>query len=114
MRGTSVAKIAVGAASLVVGLGVGTMGAFGASPSGGQVQIWVTLNGNGNGGKIVLTGAIGDYGTAQSVNSSGKPTSNGNFEKLTLKKGTILVNSTQFNAAGNSAQPSSSNTSTFW
>jgi len=108
----SVAKVAVGVAGLLAGLGAGTTSAFGESVSNGQVQVWVTLGPNGNGGKVVFTGAIGDYGAAVSTNSSGKPTKNGNYEKLTLKKGTILVNSTAFNAAGNSAQPSTDNTTT--
>ena len=33
------------------------------------------------------------------------PTARGSYEQLVLKKGTILVNSTQFNAATNSASP---------
>jgi hypothetical protein len=108
----SVVKVAVGVAGLLMGLGAGTTSAFGESVSNGQVQVWVTLGPNGNGGKAVFTGAIGDYGAAVSTNSSGKPTKNGDYEKLTLKKGSILVNSTAFNAAGNNAQPSTNNTTT--
>ncbi len=76
-------------------------------PSGGTVQIWVTPSSTGNGGgKVLVTGAIGDYGPGQKVNSSGKPNSKGLYNNLRLKKGTILVNLTQFTAAENNINPS--------
>lgn len=98
-------KLSIGVGALLGGLLTYPAVGFGASTSG-PFQVWVLINTNGNStAKIVLTGSIGDYGSAQSVNSSSKPTNNGNYEKLTLKKGTILVNSTQFNQAQNNAQP---------
>ncbi len=48
---------------------------------------------------VLVTGVIGDVGTVQTVNSSGKPDGKGNYFKLTLRKGTLTVNGTQFNAA---------------
>ncbi len=84
---------------------MGTTAAFGKSPSGGAVQVWVTPSPTGNGGKVLITGAVADYGTGQTVNSSGKPDGNGNYKNLLLKKGTILVNSKKFNAAQNNANP---------
>jgi hypothetical protein len=55
---------------------------------------------------MLFTGAIGDYGTPRTVNASGKATSNGDYGLAILKKGTILVNLSQFNAATNNANPS--------
>ena len=45
-------------------------------------------------GKILITGAIGDYGTTVSQDANGKPDPNGNFEKVTLKQGGFVVNGT--------------------
>jgi hypothetical protein len=60
----------------------------------------------------VLTGAIADSGTSATVNSSGKPTKNGKYKLLVLKKGTILLNTTQLNAAVNNANPTTFNSTT--
>jgi hypothetical protein len=76
----------------------------------------VTPSNTGNGGgKVLITGAIGDYGTGQNVNSSGKPNSKGLYKNLRLKHGTILANLTQFTAAENNINPpiNTSNCSTF-
>jgi hypothetical protein len=59
----------------------------------------------------VITGAIADHGTTQGVNSSGKPDENGNYVKVTLKKGTFTVDVSQLNSALNNAQPTDFNAS---
>jgi hypothetical protein len=103
------AKTALGVAVLGSLLFSG-VSAFGATaPAGGTIKVWDTPNGNGSGGTIVITGAIGDYGKTVNVNSAGKNDKKGNYTKLVLKKGTILVNSTQFAAASNNAQPTDFN-----
>jgi hypothetical protein len=80
--------------------------AFGATtPTGGTINVFVTPTLNGSEGTIVITGAIGDYGKTVNANSAGKPAKKGSYELLDLKKGTILVNATQFNAATNNASP---------
>jgi len=38
-------------------------------------------------------------GTEQTVNSSGRPDGKGNYFKLSLRKGSLTLNGTQFNAA---------------
>jgi hypothetical protein len=95
---------------LLSGLLLGGAAAFAQSPSGGAVQVWVTPTNTGSGGKVLITGAVGDYGTSQKSNSSGQPSKNGGYQKLLLKKGAILVNSTQFNAELNSTNPPLNNT----
>lgn len=98
-----IAKTALGAA-ILGSLLLGGASAFGATtPSGGTVNFWSTPNINGPGGTILLTGAIGDYGKTISVNAAGKVDSKGNYSEAILKKGTILVNVTQANAAVNAA-----------
>lgn len=77
-----------------------------AAPSG-AIGVWVTPNANGGGGKVVLTGAIADYGTLKPATSSGATSknTNSNYKLLVLSKGTILVNGSQLNQAANNVQP---------
>jgi hypothetical protein len=94
----SALKAAIGCSVVAVGLGWGSVAATAqSSTTGGAIQVWVTpsLTNNG-GGKILITGAIGDNG----ITKKGK-----NSNMAVLKKGTITVNLKQFNAAGNSANP---------
>jgi hypothetical protein len=106
-----VAKTAVGVAVLGSLLFSGAS-AFGATaPAGGTIQVWGTPNNNG-GGAVVLTGAIADSGKSLSVNSAGKPSKKGTYKLLALKKGSILINVTQLNAALNNANPTTFNSTT--
>jgi hypothetical protein len=86
-----------GALAAVVAAGVvaGAAAAAGA-PSGGPIALFATV-GNSPSGKIVLAGAIGDWGTVLGVDKNGKPDLNGNFVKVTLKKGTFEIDSTALN-----------------
>ena len=82
-------------------------GASGAGmPAGGPVSIFVTPSPDGIHGPIVITGAIGDHGQTTSIDKNGKPDANGNFVRITLKKGTFEVDSTALNAKTAHAQPS--------
>jgi hypothetical protein len=66
--------------------------------------VYVTPS-NGAKSTIVITGAIGDYGTATSTDQNGKVDKNGNFVVIALKKGTFKVDSTALNQATNNVQP---------
>lgn len=87
--------------------------AVGSVPAGGPIQLFGTPANNG-GGTVVFTGAIADHGKATNANASGKPQKKGTYKLLLLKKGTILVNTTQLNKDGNNPNtpPTSFNTST--
>ena len=74
------------------------------TPAGGAVYIHATGN-NGPAGTIIITGAIGDYGTTLSIDRNGKTDTNGNYVRIRLHKGTFEVNSTVLNAKTNHAQP---------
>ena len=88
------AKTALGIAVLGSLLFSGTS-AFGTTdPTGGAIQVWGNPANNG-GGTVVITGAIADSGKSANANSSGKPAKNGTYKLLTLKTGTILLNTTQ-------------------
>ena len=82
------AKTAVGVAGLLACLIVGASVALGAgssaTPAGGRIQLFVQP-GNGQGkGKVLITGAVGDYGSSSPTESSGGK----KFGVATLKKGT--------------------------
>jgi uncharacterized membrane protein len=81
------------------------------TPVGGSVRVFVTP-GNGGGGKIVIAGAIGDYGKTVNINKNGTADPNGNYAKVTLQKGTFEVNKTALNTKMNNAQPMVNNLNT--
>ncbi|MGD0040864.1 MAG: hypothetical protein ABSE84_10695 [Isosphaeraceae bacterium] len=74
------------------------------APAGGSVKILVTPSKTGNGGTILITGAIGDYGKTLSIDKNGKADPNGTYAKITLHKGTFEVNLTTFEAKANKAE----------
>jgi hypothetical protein len=71
------------------------------APAGGAIRVLSTGSGTGTGGKVLVTGAIGDAGTTLTINKAGKPTSNGGYVKLTLTKGTFELNIAKINASAN-------------
>lgn len=100
---------AAAALAVVAAASLGPVAVAGAAPTGGAIKVWVTPSPTGTSvkhpGKILLTGAIGDYGTTISVNAAGKPAKHGTYVLLKLKKGTILVDVTTLNSALDSAKP---------
>jgi hypothetical protein len=87
----AIALAALVAASVLVGAG-----AAATAPSGGPIELFATV-GSSPTQKIIVAGAIGDWGTVLSVDKNGKPDQNGNFVKVTLKKGTFEIDSTALN-----------------
>ena len=93
----AIAGVAALACALVFG-GSATAMSQSVGPDGGKIRVYVDASTNGPVSKILITGAIGDYGTATSMDKNGKVDSNGNFVKVVLKKGTFEVDSTALNA----------------
>jgi hypothetical protein len=89
---------------LICGASVGTAGAA-STPTGGPVRVILQPTANGGKEKILITGAIGDYGTSLDVNKNGKPDPNGHYSNVTLTQGTFKVNSTILAADANKASP---------
>jgi hypothetical protein len=85
----------------------GAPAALAATPAGGQFRLYGTpdLSKNGASGTVVLAGAIGDFGTYLEVDRDGTPDSNGNFLRVTLKKGGFVVDITKVIAAGSKVVP---------
>jgi hypothetical protein len=91
-------------------------GAAGTS-TGGKAKLWVTPSGYRTSakhpGKVVLTGAIADYGTSVNATASGKPTTKqSTYELLKLTQGTIVVNTAALTQSLSSASPSTVDTTT--
>lgn len=82
--------------------GIGEAGA--STPASGTILFYAPQQSSVH-GTVVITGAIGDYGTTLTINKSGKAEANGNYVKITLQKGTFEINSTSFNAKANNLQP---------
>jgi hypothetical protein len=93
---------ALGVAACALGVGSATVAA--ATPQGGKIRVFVT-NTSATKGKILITGAIADYGTTLSVDGNGKPNPNGNFEKVTLKQGGFTVDGTALNKKLDQSKP---------
>ena len=95
---------AVAAGSLLA-TGPLALAAGSAAPKGGAIQLFIYNLNNTPKADITITGAIGDYGTTTSVDAAGKPDENGNFEKVTLSHGGLLVDGTQLNKATAHVKP---------
>lgn len=88
-------------ACLVVGASVALGAGSSSAPAGGPIHVFVQPSqGQGN-GKILITGAIGDYGATHKASSSGGK----QYATATLKKGTITFDLTAITAKVNRATP---------
>ncbi|HXA34457.1 MAG TPA: hypothetical protein VNV87_19560 [Acidimicrobiales bacterium] len=99
---------------LVGSLLLGEQGAFAQSAGPASSSLWAPLVltvSNNKPTPIVFTGAIGDYGSTVTVNSSGKADGHGKFDQVTLKKGRFTLDTSSLSTAfSNSAGPSDFNT----
>jgi hypothetical protein len=90
-------KAALGA--LAVGCtfagGSSAVAAATATPAPGKIKVFVTQV-SATKGLILITGAIGDYGTTLTVDKNGKADANGDFQKVSLIQGGFLVNATAY------------------
>jgi hypothetical protein len=77
----------------------------GATPAGGSIQLIVQPGAQQGAGKIIVTGAIGDYGTTSPGKTSGK----GKYGTAKLTKGTFEINLTTISSKVNSANPTFNN-----
>jgi hypothetical protein len=107
MTVTRRSKIVVVAALSAALVGAGTAYAARSASSahkGGKVHIFVT-SGKGPHSKIMITGAIGDYGKSRTTDKNGNTNGNGNFEHVVLQRGTFIVHTAKLNHALNNAKP---------
>jgi hypothetical protein len=90
---------------LLVGLLTAAVSAAASMPMGGTVHFFVTPSLSGNGGTIILAGAIGDYGTTSPKNSK-------SIGRAILKKGSFEVDLAKITKAVNNAAPTVANKTT--
>ena len=101
MKGMRVALGATVMASLLVSsVALGAAG----TPAGGKIKIFVASPDKLR-SRVVIVGAIGDYGTAISQDQKGRPDINGVFEKFTLKQGGFTVDATVLNKGLGKVKP---------
>ena len=97
-------RVALGAATMA-GLVVSSVAlAAAGTPAGGKIKIFVASPEKLK-SRVVVVGAIGDYGTAVSQDKNGKPDLDGVFEKFTLKHGGFTVDATVLNQALGTVKP---------
>ncbi len=98
-------KTTVGVAGLLACLIVGASVALGqgssGTPAGGRIQIFVLPGSSQGKGKILFTGAVGDYGSSSPATGSGGK----KFGTATLQKGTITIDLTAITAKVDKANP---------
>jgi hypothetical protein len=70
--------------------------------SGGPIQIFVKPNLSGRGGgRLLITGAIGDHGRSVKTNAAGQPDRKGHYVMAELHYGTLLIDTRPLNNALN-------------
>lgn len=74
-------------------------------PAGGGVALYLTAE-SATKSAVVATGAIGDYGTAVSMDRDGHPDPRGEYERVTLKQGAFTIDGRAFNKSLSRARPS--------
>ena len=98
-------KTTVGVAGLLACLILGASVALGAgssgTPAGGRIQLFVQPGKTQGNGKILFTGAVGDYGSSHSFSGTGGK----KFGTATLTKGTITLDLTAVSKKANNASP---------
>jgi len=102
MRRSVAVVVASGCALVVGGSAIAASGS--AAPAGGQIRIFANQTTEAS-GPIVITGAIGDYGTQTNIDRNGKVDANGDYVKIVFHKGRFEVDSTALNAKLSKVQP---------
>ena len=94
MRVTTAALAFAVVGSIMLTIATSVCGASAPSkPAGGSVRFIETPT-SATTGSIIITGAVGDYGTVVSVDKNGATEPNGKYLKVALKKGSFMVNGT--------------------
>ena len=96
---------AIAAVAAIAAVLTTSASAAGTTPSGGVIGIYATPGMSGAVARIVITGAIGDYGTATTIDKDGKVDQNGGYVRIVLKHGGFEVNSIALNKKADDARP---------
>ncbi len=78
--------------ALSTGAAIAATATAAAAPAPGPIQFWATPGpGDSPRGKIVITGAIGDYGKTTNTDKNGKVNTDGDYVRLALSDGSFVV-----------------------
>jgi hypothetical protein len=89
---------AAAAGTLLLGSAAAVAATSSSASHPARIEVWVSpAHGNSAVQKIMITGAIGDFGKATSTTKSGKPNPNGKYVHIVLQKGTFRVNAVALN-----------------
>jgi len=97
---TIMAKLAIATLTGITALSGSALASSSSTQAGGSVRVYVAPGTN----TILLTGAIGDFGSTSAVNKNGQQDAQGTYIKAVLKEGTFRLNATVLDANLNKAQ----------
>jgi hypothetical protein len=109
---TGVATAAAAGTVLVTGAVAAPTLAGASASTGGKISLWANANLTGATSKVVVVGAIADYGVGTSTDKNGKVDPNGAYERIVLKKGSFEADASVLDQNANSAPPALDNPST--
>jgi hypothetical protein len=82
------------------------------TPSAGKISLWANANLTGTSSRIVVVGAVADYGVGTSIDKNGKVDPNGAYERIVLKKGSFEADASVLDKNASAAPPALDNPST--
>jgi hypothetical protein len=94
MRGATAAAAFAVVASISLSIATPVSGASAPSPPAGGSVRFIERPTSATVGSIIITGAIGDYGTVVSIDKNGASDPHGSYLKIGLKKGGFKGNAT--------------------
>lgn len=89
-RQLTVAGLAIGTAAAATVVAITVAGTAGASGRSGTIYTYGTPGLDGPNGTVIITGAIGDYGTTTKADRNGQVDPSGKYSLAQLKNGTVL------------------------
>ena len=89
-RQFTIAGFTIGTAATAAVVAIAVAGSAGASGRSGTIYAYGTPGLDGPNGTVIITGAIGDYGTTTKADRNGQVDPNGQYSLLQLKNGTVL------------------------
>ena len=99
MRKFGAVHLSAFAALTVAVLGVAGASSEAGAATGGTIHIWSASQSTADSvtEPLLVSGAIGDYGTTTSQDKNGTVDENGSYEKFTLTQGTFVADGTSLN-----------------
>jgi hypothetical protein len=98
-RPSKFAAVAVMSVAMAGGSTAFAVASSAPTPAGGTIHVYISTAGRSTTvAPILVTGAIGDFGRATTVDRTGKVDANGAYRRVTLSKGTFTIDARVFDA----------------